>query len=230
MPKFLLVLTLLMSTINLSAQKTAKEDIIYLKNKWVIRGQITASSDNAVTIVTRDGNVFVFQPSEIQSLGKENKKRYKGFGHYTEIGALAATKNRPDNVTTAAFTFQTVNGYRFNSCLFLGVGIALDLYATQTILPGFASIRYNLTGKGNFQPFLFSDCGYGFDITSSTTNINYESGAMFAIGAGLKIPLANRAGFQVSAGYRLQRGAIIESGVKNEYSNNRIALRAGFYL
>ena len=63
------------------------------------------------------------------------------FGHYTEIGALAATKNRPDNVTTAAFTFQTVNSY-----------------------------------------------------------------------------------------YRLQKGAIINSGVKEQYNNNRIALRAGFYL
>lgn len=113
----------------------------------------------------------------------------KGFGHYTEIGALAATKNRPDNVTTAAFTFQTVNGYKFNRYLFAGIGIAADLYATQTIVPLFASVRGDLVKEGKFVPFYFADGGYGIDITSSTTTISYKSGPTFAAGIGFKIPL-----------------------------------------
>ena len=40
------------------------------------------------------------------------------FGHYTEIGALATTRTTPDNVTTAAFSFQMVNGYRFSQASF----------------------------------------------------------------------------------------------------------------
>jgi hypothetical protein len=143
---------------------------------------------------------------------------------------LAASKNRPDNVTTAAFTFQTVNGYKFSHYLFTGIGVAADLYATQTIVPLFASVRGDLMKQGKFIPFYFADGGYGIDITASTTTISYKSGAMFAAGIGFKIPINNGPGFLVSFGYRLQKGATVESGIRNNYSNNRIALRAGFYL
>lgn len=152
------------------------------------------------------------------------------FGHYTEIGALAATRNRPDNVTTAAFSFQTVNGYKFNPRFFTGIGVAADLYATQTIIPVFVSIRSDFLTHGAFIPFGFVDGGYGIDITSSSTDISYKSGAMFAAGIGFKIPVKESAGFLVSFGYRLQKGATVQSGVRNNYDNNRIALRAGFSL
>lgn len=154
----------------------------------------------------------------------------RGFGHYTEIGALAATKNRPDNVTTAAFSFQTVNGYTFSRWIFTGIGVAADLYATQTNIPVFASVRGNLIKEGRFVPFYFVDGGYGIDITSSTTDISYKGGAMFAAGIGFKIPVNNGVGFMVSFGYRMQKGSTIQSGLKQDYTNNRIALRAGFYL
>lgn len=156
--------------------------------------------------------------------------RVKGFGHYTEIGALAATQNRPDNVTTAAFSFQTVNGYRFGSRLFTGIGIAADLYATQTIIPVFGSIRGNLINKGLFVPYYFVDGGWGFDITSSTTSVRYQGGPMFAAGIGFKIRFSPVAGFHLNFGYRIQKGSTSQFGVTDNYTNNRIALRAGFYL
>lgn len=165
-----------------------------------------------------------------QDVSSMNHSPVRGFGHYTEIGALAATRNRPDNVTTAAFTFQTVNGYRFSRRVFTGIGVAADLYATQTIIPVFASVRGDLLKDVRFIPFYFVDAGYGIDITSSVTSISYEGGMMFASGIGFKVPLYNGAGFMVSFGYRLQKGSTTEGGTENKYSNNRIALRAGFYL
>lgn len=156
--------------------------------------------------------------------------REKGFGHYTEIGALAATRNRPDNVTTAAFSFQTVNGYRFSNRLFTGVGVAADLYATQTIIPVFASVRTNLLDKGIFIPYLFADAGYGFDITTSTTDLQYKGGVMFATGIGFKIRFSAVAGFHLNMGYRVQKGSAGPAGHLDPYTNQRIALRAGFYL
>ncbi|MFT3705224.1 MAG: hypothetical protein QM802_22850 [Agriterribacter sp.] len=167
----------------------------------------------------------------VQPVEKEELPvHYRGFGHYTEIGALAATKNRPDNVTTAAFSFQTVNGYTFSRWLFTGIGVAADLYATQTTIPVFASVRGNLIKGGRFIPFYFIDGGYGIDITSSTTDISYKGGAMFSSGIGFKIPVNNGVGFMVSFGYRMQKGSTIQSGIEKDYTNNRIALRAGFYL
>ena len=174
--------------------------------------------------------VFAFVISFLVTVPVAAQDKKGRFGHYTEIGALAATKNRPDNVTTAAFTFQTVNGYNLYNSLFIGLGAALDLYATQTILPVFAGFRFDIARNDNFYPYIFADGGYGFDITSSTTTISYESGMMCAVGLGFKIPLVRQRGFHLNAGYRLQKGAIINAGIKEHYNNNRIALRAGFYL
>lgn len=161
---------------------------------------------------------------------QEMTYRTKGFGHYTEIGALAATRNRPDNVTTAAFSFQTVNGYRFSDRLFTGIGLAADLYATQTVIPVFASVRTNLVRKGIFVPYLFADGGYGFDITTSSTSIQYQGGPMFAVGLGFKIRFSAVAGFHLNMGYRIQNGKTVTGSVTDPYTNQRIALRAGFYL
>ena len=212
------------------------EDVLYLKNGWILRGTITKMRNDSIAIISIDRNRYVFSGSEVDHISIEKKiwadghYRNHGFGHFTEIGALAAAKNRPDNVTTAAFSFQTVNGYRFGPRLFTGLGIAADLYATQTTIPLFASIRGDLTTSGIFIPYYFLDGGYGFDITSSTTTISYKSGPMFAAGIGFKIRFSRVAGFHVNFGYRMQKGATVESGIQNNYTNNRIALRAGFYL
>lgn len=206
----------------------------YSQSKMLITKHSESISSNTDNIIGQRSNLSedhirvnqVSQPGE-----KEGSVIHtRGFGHYTEIGALAATKNRPDNVTTAAFSFQTVNGYTFSRWLFTGIGVAADLYATQTNIPVFGSLRGNLIKEGRFIPFYFLDGGYGIDITSSTTDISYKGGAMFAGGIGFKIPVNNGVGFMVSFGYRMQKGSTVQSGIKQDYTNNRIALRAGFYL
>ncbi|HEX5025623.1 MAG TPA: hypothetical protein VFV68_10135 [Agriterribacter sp.] len=229
--KLLLLMNCLFVGAGVNAQVKPVRDTAYLKNNVVLYGKIILQDEKEITFLTEQGNMYVLSRAEVSKLiGEVYVPPVRGFGHYTEIGALAATKNRPDNVTTAAFSFQTVNGYSFNAHLFTGVGVAADLYATQTTIPVFASIRGNLAKSGRFIPFYFVDGGYGIDITSSTTSISYEGGIMGAAGLGFKIPLSNGAGFLVSFGYRMQKGATTESGVKNNYTNNRIALRAGFYL
>lgn len=151
------------------------------------------------------------------------------FGHYTEIGALATTRTSPDNVTTAAFSFQMVNGYRFSRYVFTGIGVGADLFATETILPVFGSVRGDLLRKGDFIPFYFADLGYGFNVTRNPS-ISYRGGAALALGIGFKINLVQQKGFLVSFGYRYQQ-ASRSTGNNSESGNyRRLALRAGFYL
>jgi hypothetical protein len=146
--------------------RSDKEDVLYLKNGWTLRGTVSTSAGDSISIITSDRNRYIFAGSDVDHISHEKKKwgeshyRNYGFGHFTEVGALAATKNRPDNVTTAAFSFQAVNGFRFNERLFTGVGIAADLYATQTTIPLFASIRGDLLTRGLFVPYYFVDGGY----------------------------------------------------------------------
>jgi hypothetical protein len=151
------------------------------------------------------------------------------FGHFTEIGALATTRTTPDNVTTAAFSFQMVNGYRFSRRLFTGVGIGADLFATETIIPLFGSVRGDIIRSGDFIPFYFADFGYGFNATRNE-RITYEGGLSAAIGIGFKINLISEKGFLVSFGYRYQQASLQQNGVVENRDYRRLALRAGFYL
>lgn len=151
------------------------------------------------------------------------------FGHFTEIGALATTRTTPDNVTTAAFSFQMVNGYRFSRRLFTGVGVGADLFATETIIPLFGSVRGDIIRSGDFIPFYFADFGYGFNATRNE-RITYEGGLSAAIGIGFKINLINEKGFLVSFGYRYQQASLQQNGVVENRDYRRLALRAGFYL
>ena len=151
------------------------------------------------------------------------------FGHYTEIGALATTRTTPDNVTTAAFSFQMVNGYRFSRRLFAGMGIGADLFATETIIPLFASFRGDILKKGEFIPYYFIDFGYGFNATRND-DIEYKGGIAAAGGIGFKINLIHNKGFLVSFGYRFQQASLVRDNIFENRDYNRLALRAGFYL
>lgn len=216
------------------AQSQGKTGTIHLKNGWTMTGRYTPLPGGGVEIQTGDGNRWSFPAKDIDSISERpSHGRQAGwyrFGHYTEIGALAATKNRPDNVTTAAFSFQVVNGYRFRPGWFLGLGTGLDLYATQTILPVFATLRVDLLPHRELTPYVFVDGGQGFDITTGNSTVTYRGGALFAAGAGLKIHVSKRTSFHVQAGFRLQKGSTIENGVERNYDNQRMALRAGFTL
>jgi len=217
------------------AQKRNYEDVVYLKNKWIFRGTIV-HEDSLVKLQSRDGNLYLFHRAEIDSMTREKVWRIyayaqSGFAHFTELGPLVAGKTTMNGVTTAAFSFQTVNGYKFSQFVMAGLGVGADLYATQTVLPVFASFRGDVSTKETVIPFYFADLGYGFNITQdSNSDSNFKGGLMMAAGFGLKIPFNRNAGFLLSAGYRYQGTSYVHDMVESHVIYNRVALRAGFFL
>jgi len=200
-----------------------------------MRGKILLKNDSLVKIESQ-GNIFVFPRREIDHLSRENRWRnfmYKthGFANFTELGPLIAGKTTIQGVTTAAFSFQTVNGYKFSQYAMAGLGVGADLYATQTIIPVFASFRGDLTTKTSVIPYYFLDAGYGFNITQdSPGNTGFGGGISYAAGLGVKIPFNRTAGFLLSMGYRYQKTSYEINGVHTEVIYNRLAIRAGFFL
>src|SRR6478736_2599850 len=96
----------------------ALEDVIYLKNQDIIRGTILKKNDSVYTIQTGDGSIYNYRAHEVEKINREKLYRnfsYKqsGYSNFTEIGALVAGKTTQQGVTTAAFSFQSVNGYKF---------------------------------------------------------------------------------------------------------------------
>jgi len=216
-----------------------REDVVRLTNNWILRGRIVLRTDSTLRIQTRDGNVFSFPASQVQNVTTEpawplQNPTSAHWTNYTELGPLIAGKTSIDGVTTAAFSFQTLIGYKFRSSLLPGLGAGADLYATQTILPIFATLRGDLLQKPNYSLFAFADAGYGINITqrSSTPAITttYQGGLLYAAGLGVRIPFNASAGFLLSLGYRYQKTTITTAEIPSPVIYRRLALRAGFYL
>ena len=176
------------------------------------------------------------QLSDVQEIKQEEslKKptilyKEKGYVHYTELGPLAGSNRASNGVTTSAFSFQTVNGYKFNQYLFTGVGIGADLYAVQTFVPIVLSIRGDLTKRGSKIPFYFVEGGYSLNATSNDVDgIKYQGGNTLAVGLGLKILFQENTGFVIGAGYRFQRSELLEKGKIIIEDFDRLTLRIGF--
>ncbi|MDZ7896855.1 MAG: hypothetical protein U5N85_02345 [Arcicella sp.] len=217
--KQIITFILCIITFNTFAQKQ-NDDVVYLKNGSIYRGKITEKTEQIVKLETYDKNTFSVQLSDIQEIKQEEslKKpaiqyKEKGYVHYTELGPLAGSNRASNGVTTSAFSFQTVNGYKFNQYLFTGIGIGADLYAVQTFVPIVLSIRGDLTQKGNKIPFYFVEGGYSINATSNDVDgIKYQGGSSFAAGLGLKILFNENTGFVIGAGYRFQRSELLEKG------------------
>lgn len=209
-------------------------DVVTLKNGWILRGTLLPTRpDSSVAIDIRDGNRFVFRRAEVQTI-RRDKPRIKGYGLYVELGPLAARNTTAQAVTTAAITFHVINGFRFNRWLYAGLGTGLDLYATQTFVPFFASIRGDLSG-GERQsgpiPFYFLDGGYGLNATvNDTPGLKYIGGAYTSAGLGLRFPFSTNTSFLLSGGYYLQQSIIENPDGRSRQSAdfNRLAIRAGF--
>ncbi|MBC7920133.1 MAG: hypothetical protein H7Z75_03500 [Ferruginibacter sp.] len=219
------------------------EDVLYLKNGWVLRGKITSTaSDSLVRLRTGDRNQFAFRRAEIDAIEQERapdekniRYRGRGFGHYTELGALA-TRNTSGFTNPSAFSFQTVNGFKFNQFLYAGLGVGIDLFDNQSLLPLFGSLRGDLTRRGSVLPYYFADLGYGANITGrDEMNFparTYSGGALFAAGLGIKAIFNRNTGFLLSVGYRSQKTSFRtdnQFGSTDTKANfQRLALRAGF--
>lgn len=229
---------LLFLCITLSKLVTAQalEDVIYLKNQNVVRGTIIEKTDSIYKIQTADGSIYNYHTTEVDKVNREKLYRnfsYKktGYSNFTEIGALVAGKTTQQGVTTAAFSFQTVNGYKFNQFIMLGAGLGADLYATQTVVPLFGTFRGDLASKGSAIPFYFIDAGYGVNITEKSSNAdNFKGGLLWAAGLGIKIPFNKTAGFMLSLGYRYQKTTYNIDEVPTDVLYKRLAIRAGFFL
>lgn len=232
-----LLLLLLNVFVAARAQKGKMEDVVYCKDESVYRGTIIHKNDHLLKLQMNDGSIRVFINDVVLKTSREPKygsysNAKPGFASYTELGPLVAGKTTIDGVTTAAFSFQTVNGYRFSRPFFAGAGIGADLYATQTVIPLFASIRGDLSaGAASVIPYYFADAGYGFNITQdSPGNTDFKGGLLYAAGLGLKIPFNRSAGFLIGFGYRYQATEYAVNGISRPVDYRRLAIRAGFFF
>jgi hypothetical protein len=217
------------------SQGKAYRDVVRLFNGWVIRGDILEQTDSSVRIRTRDGNEFVFRAGEVKQIGREPLPEANGPGRrwtgWVELGPLIAGRTTQNGVTTAAFSFQTAVSHQWKPWFGAGIGVGADLYATQTLLPFFASIRGDWWTTRAATWYYFLDGGYGQNITQPSAGTGgFHGGALYAGGLGWRVPFSSGAGFLLSIGYRFQHTSYVAGAIRQPEDYRRLALRAGFYL
>jgi hypothetical protein len=235
-PFFLLLFSLLATP--LLAQKKNWQDVVYLKNGSILRGELAADpAGGTVKIETAGRNLFVFQAAEVEKVSRELIRpayKYpfnKGYLNMTEAGLSVGNSSSWNQRRQKDITLQTFNGYQFASYLALGVTAGVDAYSGITLLPLGMGLRGDLTKTRN-RPYYSFDAGYGLDwLHNPRLSGNRQGGFFWSPGAGMKFSGKENHAFLISLAYR-QQASTLEMPFSNgtsvtENKFKRVLFRVG---
>lgn len=135
-------------------QSSAEEDVIYLKNGSVLRGEIIESDqEEAIEIRIEGGSVFVLDREEIDEITREEHLKPV---YYTQSGYINHTglDLLPGGDRTSV-RLQMINGYQFTPLIAAGIGIGFTTYNDPLgLIPLYLEGKLKLK-EANTAPFLF---------------------------------------------------------------------------
>jgi len=197
-----LIITLLYSSISFGQQR-GYQDVIKLKNGSVIKGTvIEIVEDDYVKILMGGRQTLLFYFEEISYLRDANYNIYshfvsrKGFFNTTQLGLnIDVIEDQFLNHIVTYFSFHSVNGYRVNRFINLGIGLGLDYYSEYTTVPVYFTIKGEIF-KGIITPFYQIGIGNSFAWQrqrSFWNRDNVKGGLFINPGGGFQINLNNKA-------------------------------------
>lgn len=224
----------------LLAQGGGKEDVVYTKNGWVIRGKVLElETSGKVRIQTTDGNIFTFSMEEVEKITQEPTFQQAGnSGHRT----LHTKKNFSYyNATQAGlligsepfFSVSTVNGIYINPRLSVGIGIAYQkMNWNVKLLPIYLEARSELLKNRPVSPYVEAASGYaGAWLNNEPWQGDFKGGWMGKGGFGLKFNTSYELAYTLSLHYQHDRATEIQDfggfSTKTEMRFNRIGLMVG---
>lgn len=202
------------------------EDVVYLKNGSIIRGQIMEQiPGEPIRIELLGGTELVYSTEEIERITKEPSKspthipkqkeetyiKHKGFKSINEIGIMSgSTEFEGQNEVNFALTMQTINGYQFFPQLRVGLGMGIDIYKhyDQVFTPLFFSTGGEILKK-RVSPTWFANVGYAPEWSAvEDSDLNAKGGLMMQYGAGIKINTTSKVGVVIHVSYKLQKSQL----------------------
>lgn len=191
-----------------AAQDTVRQDIIYLKNGEIYRGEIVLKTDEVLMLKTEDGRRYQFQLTEIEKIRQEYKLEKKnqrdslnqrGFGGILNLNGGAAWAPGAFNISPAgAVSVAIGTKSTFNSNAFLGIGAGYEaVFGIQKkeigFLPLFIQLHTSLN-KNKLSPALGTKIGYAFSL-----NDLYKGGALAHISGGINYNISSSSAFFLGA-------------------------------
>ncbi len=221
----------------LMAQST--EDVIYLKNGSILRGDILETLPGVnVRFEVIGHNQLLIPDSAIQVILIDQQKNSAGNETLTSPVELAANVSfYGGSKNSGGFTFVT--SYQFPFRLSAGVGIGTEWFNYQQ-LPFSADVSYCFF-QGPFSPYLYAKVGYALPLSKKEKDYEPENygGVLAGAGGGLRFNFTKRNALIFSLGYRYQKTKTImstfpwyASGQQDETTTyteiNRITFSFGF--
>lgn len=173
-----IVVVICLTTVNIWAQEN-KEDVVYLENGSVIRGQVMEYDPNGnIKIEIYGGSVLVYKSSEVLKIEKESVKvgqevkkikrpnhRVPNTGLYATIavGTLGGLGDWGE--PTPGISLKGAVGWHFHRLLGVGGGIGMMNLGGPTFVPIFANIRGNFM-KSTASLFYDINVGYGIGVAN----------------------------------------------------------------
>ena len=164
----------------LSAQTT--QDVVYLKNGSIIRGQVIEyQSAGKIKIQITGGSVLVYESSEVEKMEKETvnaqtapvqnnkppepkEKHTFERGTYVMLG-LTSIGASPGGIPLPGIAGDVIMGWRLNPYFQAGGGLTLHVALSQSLLQAHGHFRFNILGKRSFSPYIDGQVGYGLLLT-----------------------------------------------------------------
>lgn len=204
---YLVLLALIFLPISLHAQEKV-EDVVYLKNGSIIRGEIIELNDGEyLKIETAGRNIFVFNMDDVDNIRLEevpNEHYFKSSGYMSRSGIDIMQSN---NSSTPRF--YTVHGKQFTPQFGAGFGIGITPYNDPLMLiPFYVDMNLRLV-KANVSPFLALKTGYNFSYHDDESIIfnNHRGGLLFNPSFGMQFNLSNGFGWFINAGYNIDNSS-----------------------
>jgi len=213
---------------NSKKKNQMEEDVIYLKDGSVIRGQIVEQVPaEYVKIELLGGSVFVFQLEEVEVIKKEGRKlsefysyaayqakrdrtptfRRKGLYHLINLG-VGVGRDRWDWVVGNVSLDYAIGTY-INQYLGIGGGFGMTHYDMGGILPFYLDLRGDLM-KTKLTPHYFAQVGYGIPFTNNW-GVNEPRGGLYLSGGlGYKLHTSRKAEWIFGVGYKYFNGTFLD--------------------
>ena len=170
------VVLICLTTVNTWAQET-KEDVVYLENGSVIRGQVMEYDPNgSIKIEIYGGSILVYKSAEVLKIEKETIKvarevkkekrpnhKVPNTGIYGTIAVGTMIGLGDWGQPIPGITLKGVAGWHFHRLIGVGGGIGMMNLGGPTFIPIFANIRGNFM-KSTASLFYDINVGYGIGV------------------------------------------------------------------
>lgn len=188
-----------------SLHAQSKEDVLYLSNGSILKGQVTENISGIKTTIQIVGNNIIVVPDSMIKMLLINQAI-----PVKERSSIASPVELTSNVNfyggsqnSGGFTFIT--SYRFPFRLVTGAGMGIEWFDHQQI-PFIADIKYIFL-EGWWSPYIYAQGGYAVPLSQEGDDEWAENhgGVLAGTGIGMRFNFAQRNALVFSLGYRYQK-------------------------